>query len=102
MTEDQFEAIRNRLHGASLQVYVSTFCFDCRRLKGLLDEHGIEYEVVNISSVAGAADRLERETGKRGVPFVLVNDSKWVRGYHLDQPGRLNAEVFARELSEAL
>ena len=60
------------------------------------------YETVNISNVDGAAERLERDTGKRGIPFVLVNDKTWVRGYHLDQPGRLNAEVFARELSDAL
>ena len=102
MTEDLFVALKKRLQGATLQMYVSTFCFDCRRLKGLLDEHGIGYETVNISSVAGAAERLERETGKRGVPFLLVNDKTWVRGYHLDQPGRLNAEVFAQELAAAL
>lgn len=102
MNEDLMARLRERLNGASLHVYVSTFCFDCRRLKGLLDEHEIEYETVNISSVPGAAERLERETGKRGVPFVLVNDTRWVRGYHLDQPGRLNPDVFAAELSEAL
>lgn len=102
MPDDLFGDVNSRLQGASLQVYVSSFCFDCRRLKGLLDAHGIEYETVNISKVHGAAVRLEAETGKRGVPFVLVNDSKWVRGYHLDQPGRLNAKVFASELAAAL
>ena len=102
MSNGLFDTAKDALQTAKLQVYVSTFCFDCRRLKGLLDEHQIQYETVNISNEKDAAERLERETGKRGVPFVLVNDSKWVRGYHLDQPGRLNPEVFVQELAAAL
>ena len=102
MTEDLFHDLRERLHGATLQIYVSTFCYDCVRLKRLLDQYQVPYETVNISRVDGAAERLENETGKRGVPFVLVNDAKWVRGYHTEQPGRLNPEVFAEELAAAL
>ncbi|MCA8946139.1 MAG: glutaredoxin family protein [Planctomycetes bacterium] len=100
--DDAFGQLTPKLQSVSLQVYVSTFCFDCTRLKRLLDAHGIAYETVNISSVAGAAERLERETGKRGVPYVLVNGQHWVRGYHLEQPGRLNPELFVIELASAL
>jgi glutaredoxin len=71
-------------------------------LKSVLDRFGIEYDTVNIARQEGAAEKLESETGKRGVPYVLVNGSKWVRGYHLDQPGRLNVDVFASELAQAL
>ncbi|MEZ5992438.1 MAG: glutaredoxin family protein [Planctomycetota bacterium] len=102
MTNDGLNELQAITAGAKLEVYVSTFCFDCTRLKRLLDTHGIAYETVNISSVAGAAERLERETGKRGVPYVLVNGQHWVRGYHLEQPGRLNPELFANELASAL
>ena len=59
--------LKVKLQTAKLQVYVSTFCFDCRRLKGLLNEHGIDYEVVNISSVAGAAELPQ------GVPLEQTN-----------------------------
>ncbi|MBZ0135875.1 MAG: glutaredoxin family protein [Planctomycetes bacterium] len=100
--DELFAQLKKDAIAARLEVYVSTFCFDCRRLKGLLDRHEVAYDTVDIGAVDGAAERLERETGKRGVPFVLVNDSKWVRGYHLDQPGRLNPEVFVNELAAAL
>jgi mycoredoxin len=102
MTDNPLDALQSQLSGATLEVYVSTFCFDCTRLKRLLDAHHIAYDTVNISRVEGAAERLERETGKRGVPYVLVNDAHWVRGYHREQPGRLNPELFAKELAEAL
>lgn len=102
MTDDALRNLQPLIAAATLEVYVSTFCYDCVRLKRLLDSQGIAYAVVNISQVTGAAERLERETGKRGVPYILVNGSRWVRGYHLDQPGRLNPEVLSSELAEAL
>jgi glutaredoxin len=100
--DDPFAPHREKLAGARLEIYVSTWCFDCSRLKSVLDRFGIEYDTVNIARQEGAAEKLESETGKRGVPYVLVNGSKWVRGYHLDQPGRLNVQVFASELAQAL
>ncbi|MCB9894685.1 MAG: glutaredoxin family protein [Planctomycetes bacterium] len=99
MTEDLFHDMRDRLQGATLQMYVSTFCYDCVRLKKLLDANAVAYETVNISKVDGAAEKLERETGKRGVPFMLVNGTTWVRGYHR---GGLDAKLFATELAAAL
>lgn len=98
---DPFAAIRKRLPGA-LEVYVSTFCWDCRRLKGFLSEHNVPFTPVNISEDSGAAGKLEAETGKRGVPFVLVNGRNWVRGYHRDVPGNFDADLFVRELTAAL
>jgi glutaredoxin len=100
--DDPFAPHRERLAGARLEIYVSTWCPDCSRLKSVLDRFEVSYETVNISKLEGAAEKLEAETGKRGVPFVLVNGSRWVRGYHLDQPGRLNVAVFATELANAL
>lgn len=100
--EDPFAPHREKFAGARFEVYVSTWCFDCSRLKSVLDRFEIQYDTVNISSEEGAAEKLEAETGKRGVPFVLVNGSRWVRGYHLDQPGRLNVDVLASELAGAL
>ncbi|MBE7493290.1 MAG: glutaredoxin family protein [Planctomycetes bacterium] len=99
--DDPFAAIRSRLPGA-LEVYVSTFCWDCRRLKSFLADHNVPFTPVNISDDPAAAARLESETGKRGVPFVLVNGRVWVRGYHRELPGKFDPEVFVRELAAAL
>lgn len=98
---DLFESLRARLPGA-LEIYVSTFCWDCRRLKGFLADHNVPFTIVNISEDPGAADKLEAETGKRGVPFVLVNGRNWVRGYHRELPGKFDAGVFVQELAAAL
>ena len=100
--EDPFAPHRDKIAGARLEIYVSTWCFDCARLKSVLDRHAVPYVTVNIGKQEGAAEKLETETGKRGVPYVLVNGSKWVRGYHLDQPGRLNVQLFVQELAQAL
>jgi glutaredoxin len=99
---DPFAGIRDALRNARLDVYVSTWCWDCRRLKGYLNDHGIEYETVNISHDPQAAQRLETETGRRGVPFVLVDGVQWVAGYHVDERGRFNAQRFVNELTVAL
>lgn len=98
---DPFAKIRDRLAGANLQVYATTWCFDCLRLKRFLDKHDVPYEIVNINDVEGAAEKLEAATGKRGVPYMLVG-KHWVRGYHLDQPGRFNPDLFVAELAAAL
>lgn len=97
-----FESIKDKLVDAEIEVYSTTWCPDCTRLKKMLENSGVAYRNVNIGEVEGAAERLESETGKRGVPYILVNDSKWVRGYHLEQPGRLNVSVLAKELADAL
>lgn len=102
MNMDPFAALRDKLAASRLEVYVSTFCGDCRRLKGQLQEHDITYSTVNISSVDGAAEKLESETGKRGVPYVLVNGSRWVRGYHREVPGMFSLPLFVADLTEAL
>ena len=99
---DPFAALRDKLSASQLEVYVSTFCGDCRRLKAQLQEHDIAYSTVNISNADGAAEKLESETGKRGVPYVLVNGSRWVRGYHRELPGMFSLQVFVAELTEAL
>ncbi len=98
---DPFADMRSRLDGA-LQVYVSTFCWDCRRLKGFLEEHKVPFSQVNISEDDAAAQRLMAETGKRGVPFILVNDKHWVRGYHREARGKFDAGLLIQELAQAL
>jgi hypothetical protein len=43
-----------------------------------------------------------RETGKRAIPYILVDGMVWVRGYHKDLPERLNPALLLRELAQAI
>lgn len=86
------------LAGLDLVIYSSAWCGDCRRLDRWLDAEGLSFPKVDIESDPGGADRLERETGKRAIPFVLVNGKRWVPGYHKDLPNRFDPERFVREI----
>lgn len=81
-----------------LKVYSADWCPDCRRLERWLDQEGVAYAKVDIEADPAAAERLERETGKRAIPFILVDGRRWVRGYHRELPQRLDASLLIREL----
>jgi glutaredoxin len=89
------------LHGFELQVYSAPWCGDCRRLERWLAENAVVHTKVDIEQEPGAADKLESETGKRAIPFILVNGGRWVRGYHRELPSRFDAELLIRELLDA-
>jgi glutaredoxin len=101
MTTDRKPVIE-RLAAHDLAVYSAQWCPDCTRLKTLLDRERIGHRIVDIEADPAAADRLVRETGKRAIPYILVDDSAWVRGYHKELPERLNLDVLLRELAESL
>ena len=86
------------LSGHDLAVYAATWCPDCTRLKRWLGTTGIKTREVNIDEVEGAALKLEEETGKRAIPFVLVDGSHWVRGYHKELRTRFDPALFLDEL----
>jgi mycoredoxin len=89
------------LTGLNLAVYSATWCPDCRRLEAWLTEHDIAHTKVDIETVPGAAEKLEAETGKRAIPFVLVERRRWVRGYHKELAQRLSGDVVVEELLAA-
>jgi len=66
---------------AKLTVYSSTWCPDCREAKRFLEEHGVEYELIEIDKDPAAAELLEAKTGKRGIPYFVLDDERWVRAY---------------------
>ena len=66
---------------SKLTVYSSTWCPDCRQAKSFLDEHGVAYDLIEIDKVDGAAELLEEKTGKRGIPYFVLDDERWVRAY---------------------
>jgi len=89
------------LAALDLVVYSATWCPDCRRLETWLAEHHVAHTKVDIEVVPGAAEKLETETGKRAIPFVLVNGGRWVRGYHKELPQRLDGGLLVEELLAA-
>lgn len=95
---DQGMATLHQLQGLDLQVYSAAWCGDCRRLERWLAENQVTYAKVDIEHTPGAAERLERETGKRAIPFILVNGTHWVRGYHRELSERFSPELLMKEL----
>ena len=89
------------LSGHRLTVYSSHGCPDCARLKHWLKQKSVPHDEVFIDDDAGAAEKLERETGKQAVPFILVDGARWVRGYHREERSRLSEALLLRELRAA-
>jgi glutaredoxin len=90
------------LQGHTLTVYSSSWCPDCTRLETWMQKAGVPHQRVLIDEDPDAAERLERETGKQAVPFILVDGERWVRGYHREERSRLNEALLLSELRAAL
>mgnify|MGYP006299429071 CR=1 FL=1 len=74
--------------------YTAPLCGDCQKLKAFMDAHGLEYEVRDIKADPAHAQELEANTGKLGVPYLIIN-GEWKRGYVPHEPF---SQDFAREL----
>jgi glutaredoxin len=91
----------SQLANLDLQVFSAAWCPDCRRLERWLADNGVAHTKVDIETEPGAAERLEAETGKKAIPFILVNGKTWVRGYHRELPQRLDPDMLVQELLTA-
>lgn len=89
------------LQGHEVVVYSEAWCPDCTRLDRWAAQKGLAWPKVLLSSTPGAAEKLENETGKRAVPFLLVDGKTWVRGYHKELPGRFDERTLLAELQAA-
>jgi glutaredoxin 3 len=90
------------LDGHRLTVYSSNGCPDCTRLKHWMKLKNVAHEDVFIDRDPEAADKLERETGKQAVPFILVDGRSWVRGYHREERSRLSEALLLKELRDVV
>ena len=79
---------------SEIYVYSGELCGDCQLLKAFMDAHDVPYTVRDIQKNPEFARELEAQTGKLGVPYLLI-DGEWIRGY---QPGQPFSEAFAKEL----
>ncbi len=75
-------------------LYTAPMCGDCEKLKDFMDAQGIAYELRDIRRDLSHARELDRQTGKQGVPYLVV-DGKWIRGY---EPRSPFTEDFARRI----
>ena len=89
------------LAGMDITVYSADWCPDCRRLEAWMGREGLHFPKGDIEAEPEAAERLEHETGKRAIPFLLVNGRAWVRGYHKELPTRFDPALLVREVEEA-
>ena len=56
-------------------VYATTWCPDCRRAKKFFDDHGINYEYVDIDNNREASAYVNQlNNGMRSVPTILFPD----------------------------
>jgi mycoredoxin len=62
-------------------MFGAEWCRDCRRSKALLDSRGVEYDYVDLESVADGADRAYAVSGRTNIPVVVFPD-----GTHLVEP----------------
>lgn len=90
------------LAGHDLAVYSSRTCPDCARLERWMAAKGVAHKKIWIDDDARAAEKLESETGKQAVPFILVDGHAWVRGYHKEERSRFSESLLLAELREAL
>jgi glutaredoxin 3 len=59
---------------ATVTVYSTEPCSFCARVKGLLEAHGAEFAVVNLSKDPAGRTELVEKTGMMSFPQVLVGD----------------------------
>jgi len=59
---------------SQIKVYFTGWCWDCRRAKKLLKEHGVEYEGIDIDESPDAEELVLRvNDGRRKVPTFEVD-----------------------------
>ena len=76
----------------NVKIYSTSQCPYCANTKRLLDEKDIDYEEINIEKEGMSRDDLEKITGGRTVPQIVI-DEKSIGGYEdllaLDSAGKL-------------
>ena len=76
----------------NVKVYTTNWCPPCANAKRFLNEKNIEFEEINIETEGMSREDLEKITGGRTVPQIVINDTP-IGGYKdliaLDSEGKL-------------
>ncbi len=67
-----------------LTIYTASWCPDCWAAKRVLDERGLEYDLVDIEETPEAVDIIVKAMGKRVLPTLEYN-GEYIDGNHFDQ-----------------
>ena len=77
----------------NVKIYSTNWCPYCANTKRFLDEKGIEYEEINIETDGMSREDLEKITGGRTVPQIVIDENP-IGGYDdlvsLDSDGKLS------------
>jgi len=80
-----------------VKVYSISTCPWCKKVKKLLDENNVQYDVVEVDLAQGeeqkkALAEVEKLTGKRSFPVTVINDQV-IQGFKQEEiEGALNGE----------
>lgn len=55
-----------------MKIYIKQFCSYCVRLLELLDEAGLQYEIIDVTSHPEKKEEMEVKSGQRWVPEVEI------------------------------
>ena len=73
---------------AKLTVYSKTDCMQCNFTKKWLNEHGIEYEEINVEEDEAGLNYIKDELGYQAVPVVVTATENWY-GFRPDKLAEL-------------
>ena len=77
----------------NVKIYATNWCPYCANTKRFLDDKGIEYEEINIETKGMSREDLEKITGGRTVPQIVIDENP-IGGYDdllsLDSDGKLS------------
>ena len=75
-----------------IKIYSTNWCSSCANTKRFLNEKNIEFEEINIETEGMSREDLEKITGGRTVPQIVIDDTP-IGGYEdliaLDSEGKL-------------
>ncbi len=80
-----------------IKVYALSTCPWCKKIKKLLDDKNVQYDVVDVDLAQGeeqkqALAEVEELTGKRGFPVTVI-DGKVIQGFKQEEiEGALKGE----------
>ncbi len=82
----------------TVKVYSLSTCPWCKKVKKLLDDHSVNYCVVDVDLAQGeeqkkALEEVEKLTGRRSFPVTVINDQV-IKGFKQEEiEGALKGEA---------